>query len=885
MNTSTQHGPPVPTGQILATDLDGTLIPLPNDPANSADLSRLASQLQTHDVKLIYITGRHFASAAAVIEEHQLPQPDWLICDVGTSMFHRQPTADLQAVDAYRQHLGEIIADMPIADLKQHLSVIAGLRLQESEKQGPFKLSYYVDAARLEELVECVKQELLQSAAPYSIIHSVDPFNGDGLIDLLPSGVSKAHALAWWVERNDLHRDALVFAGDSGNDLAVLTAGYRAIVVGNADRAVAQQAYAAHRRAGWGNRLYLAINQATSGVWEGCRWFGLVDREESSIQQLGATLITDSATHFRVWAPDRRNIAVEIDNGESQISQELQKGAEGYFTGVVPDAAANARYQYRLDGGAARPDPASRSQPDGVHGPSQIIDPRGFPWSDQNWPGVVKRDLVIYELHVGAFTQAGDFQAATAQLSELSALGVTAVEVMPVAQTSGRWNWGYDGVNLFAVRNTYGAPNDFKSFVDACHAAGMAVILDVVYNHVGPEGNYLTEFGPYASTKHNTPWGDAFNYDEPGSAAVRRFVIDNALFWLDEYHLDGLRLDAAHFIQDDSHPALVDELRRDVSLYAESVDRTIHLIAETNVFDQETLNDQVDRLAFDGIWCDCLMHAIYAHALPDLRIAHREYVGGDLAEVLQDGFVYFGRDEKRIEASQRHDLSRNAQGKSYIESFIIGLQTHDSVGNHPQGQRIHQLTSKAFQKAAAALTLLYPGIPIIFMGEEFAIDAPFPFFVDFEDASLMQAVDSGRVREFPQHVWGDFLLPSQPDAYHQAKHDVPDRRDMEMYAWYRELIALRKQGLAEGWLSADCMTTGYDPQTNIFSLRFRQDSECEIVVQARLKTPSTKSSETAAISIDGVLLLSSEELSATSDDSVVMSPSHVVVSKTSTSRV
>ena len=319
----------------------------------------------------------------------------------------------------------------------------------------------------------------------------------------------------------------------------------------------------------------------------------------------------------------------------------------------MSNAAANARYQYRLDGGPTRPDPVSRYQPEGVHGPSQIINPRLFPWTDQNWPGVAKRDLVIYELHIGAFTQAGDFQAATAQLPELSELGVTAVEVMPVAQTPGRWNWGYDGVNLFAVRNTYGEPDDFKMFIDACHAAGLAVILDVVYNHVGPEGNYLTDFGPYASSKHRTPWGDAFNYDGPESAPVRRFVIDNALFWLDEYHLDGLRLDAAHFIQDDSRLAIVDELRRDVSRFAETVLRTIHLIAETNVFDQETLNDQVDRLAYDGIWCDCLMHAIYAHALPDLRIAHRQYQEEDLAESLQHGFVYFGRDEQRIEASQR----------------------------------------------------------------------------------------------------------------------------------------------------------------------------------------------------------------------------------------
>ncbi len=260
---------------VLATDLDGTLIPLDGDPQNESDLRTLATQLEHNGVTLIFITGRHFEYAAQAIAEFQLPQPDWLICDVGTSIFQRRASGEFRPVEAYQQHQDRIIASLPILALRQQLEPIEGLRLQEPEKQGRFKLSFYADAAQLQDLAGRIQEELDQTSAPYSIIHSVDPFNGDGLIDLLPATVSKAHALAWWVQEAQLSPDAIVFAGDSGNDLAALTAGYRAIVVGNADRAIAQRALDAHRESGWKDRLYLARSKATSGVLEGCRWFGL----------------------------------------------------------------------------------------------------------------------------------------------------------------------------------------------------------------------------------------------------------------------------------------------------------------------------------------------------------------------------------------------------------------------------------------------------------------------------------------------------------------------------------------------------------------------------------------------------------------------------------
>ncbi len=306
---------------ILATDLDGTLIPLQGDEQNQTDLRTLAGQLESNGVTLVYITGRHHELATRAIEEFQLPRPEWLICDVGTSIFQRQASGEFQPVEAYQQYQDQIIAALPILALRQELESIDGLRLQEEEKQGRFKLSFYADAAQLDNLVDRIQQRLDQKNAPYSIIHSIDPFNGDGLIDLLPATVSKAHALAWWVEHACLRPDAIVFAGDSGNDLAALTAGYRAIVVGNADRTLAQQAYDAHRESGWKNRLYLAHGKATSGVLEGCRWFGLVEPlNDLPVECLGATPVScqrDAFSGLGTEAAERRRGGGRRPNDES----------------------------------------------------------------------------------------------------------------------------------------------------------------------------------------------------------------------------------------------------------------------------------------------------------------------------------------------------------------------------------------------------------------------------------------------------------------------------------------------------------------------------------------------------------------------------------------
>ncbi len=544
--------------------------------------------------------------------------------------------------------------------LRESLSDLNALRLQEEEKQGPFKLSFYADANILEELTAEIERRLAAHNAPYSLIASVDPFNGDGLIDLLPQGVSKAYALDWWSDYANYPRQSVVFAGDSGNDVAALTAGFRAIVVANADRKVARAVYEQLKtKSGSAGSLYLAKTPATSGVLEGCRWFEMFTDSRSSSapvpeQRLGAIPLTANRTHFRVWAANCKTVAVEIPReGETQ-SHPLTQEEEGYFAGTIAGAKPSDCYAYRLDGGLSRPDPVARFQPQGVHGASQIIDPDSFPWSDQHWRGIPKQDLVIYEMHLGAYTSEGTYLSAIKGLPKLKELGITAVEILPVAQTPGQWNWGYDGVNLFAPRNSYGRPEDFKAFVDACHALGIAVLLDVVYNHVGPEGNYWGDFAPYYSTKHHTPWGDAFAFDGPHAKQVRRFVIENALYWLREYHLDGLRLDAVHCMYDDSQPHVLEELREAVAEFRADRKREIHLIAEANIYDPELLPPEPDRPAYDALWCDDVMHAIYSVITPETNVTHREYAGpSDLTEALSHGFIYQGMPQQRMTAELR----------------------------------------------------------------------------------------------------------------------------------------------------------------------------------------------------------------------------------------
>lgn len=860
------------TPAVLATDLDGTLIPLDGNTQNAQDLRTLEQQFQQHGARLVFVTGRHFESVEHAIGQHRLPTPYAVICDVGTTIRERNAAGELTVNQQYRAHLQEIIAPLPKAELRERLAAIDGLTLQEEEKQGEFKLSYYAPAQRLDELAKAVLHQLHTADAPYSLIHSVDPFTGDGLLDLLPKEVSKAHALNWWIEQSGAAPHRVAFAGDSGNDTAALISGHQSIVVGNADAMLKRQIADAHREVGWRNRLYLAEGQATTGVLEGCRWFELIPPQAPPTSPLGATPLSVRQSQFRVWAPDRRTVAVRHTEGDSARDYPLERGEGGYFQGVAPVGVGDC-YWYVLDGGPARPDPVSRYQPEGVHGPSQVVAPSAFVWTDHAWPGVVKRDLVIYELHVGAFTESGTLRGAIDRLPELVELGVTAIELMPVCQSPGAFNWGYDGVNLYAVRDTYGHPDDLRALVDACHAAGLAVILDVVYNHVGPEGNYLSDFGPYASRKHHTPWGDALNFDGRHSQPVRRFVVENALYWLNEYHLDGLRLDAMHFMHDDSEPSILDEISTAVADFKRGCGREIALIAEANVYEPEVLSPPSGAPPYDAIWCDCLMHALYSHGVPSVQLTGRDYRGAaDVAEALEHGYLYFSHQYERADQSHRTAFHSESRTEPHRASLIIGLQTHDAVGNHPHGWRLHQLVSKDFQRAAAALVLLYPGIPLLFMGEETACDSPFPFFTDFQDRRLRRAVNKGRAKEYPSHLGQGAPQATSESTYLSARCFDPDQHDPAMREWYRRLLALRKEGLAAGWLTPENLTTEWRPQQDLFVLRYQTEATTA-TVYARL----AKQDQPATINAEGRVRLCSVGEHQDARGELALQPNHAVV--------
>ncbi|MCO8122468.1 malto-oligosyltrehalose trehalohydrolase [Stieleria sp. TO1_6] len=565
---------------------------------------------------------------------------------------------------------------------------------------------------------------------------------------------------------------------------------------------------------------------------------------------VGAHCSGSNQTTFVVWAPLAKQVTVDIVDGPTGVPMKPQAG--GYHRAVIDGVAAGACYFYCVDGGPQRPDPASRFQPQGVHGPSQVIDSE-FDWTDQQWPGPDAKQLIVYELHLGTFTQAGTYAAAIERLSELVELGVTAIELMPVAAAAGRWNWGYDGVAMFAPLDAYGTPADFRRFVDAAHAAGLAVFLDVVYNHLGPEGNYLHDFGPYLSDKHNTVWGDAPNFDDPEHGdAVRRFFIANAVYWLDEFHLDGLRVDAIHCMADDREPHVAAEISAAVQQWSESVSRNVMLIAESNVYDPE-MNVPLDQggIGFDAMWCDDFLHSTFSVFRPGEQLCHRSYQPKtDLAHTLRHGYVY--------EGTLRQDRNRTTP-KSPVDTngLVYSIQNHDFIGNHPLGVRLHQLTSHDAHRAAAALLMLSPAIPMLFMGEEFACEKPFRFFVDFADPNLREAVVQGRRREYPQHDWDSGVLPTDPKAFTSAKIGPIEAGNLQTWQWYRALIALRKTYRGSGLLDGSKLRTETDLSSGLYILRYSNDGQ-RLTVAVRLSA-ATEPAEAIEYETQGTVLLDSRE--------------------------
>ena len=553
---------------------------------------------------------------------------------------------------------------------------------------------------------------------------------------------------------------------------------------------------------------------------------------------------------FRVWAPKCKT--VELETKKDPALRPMQRGDDSWFTITVDDLENGDAYRFRIDGEKSRPDPAAHAFESSVHEWNRAIDHDAFEWNANDWKGIPKRDLIIYELHIGTFTEGGTFLSAIDRVDELIELGINAIEVLPVAQCPGRWNWGYDGVGIFAVQNTYGTTDDFKTFIDACHQKGVAVILDVVFNHLGPEGNYLSEFAPYFTKKRKTPWGDALNFDDKQCQHVRAFMSQCAVHWIENYQLDGLRVDAVHFMFDDSDTPVSMDVTKAVDDFSKTIDREVHLIGETNVRNASlTKGTSPHGTGFDAVWSDGMMHCVLSIGQPGLDLCHRDHDGAnDLGLALQQGFLYENF------PYERHDLGKRAD----LDSFVIGFQNHDTVGNHPLGHRIHQLASKEFQKAAAALYLLYPAIPMIFMGEEFASEDPFLFFVDFKDPWVRDGVEKGRASEFPElNEKLDGLSPLDPKSFKKSKLRPWSAGDAEMRTWYRKLIELRKKMRTCGLLDQQNLIVESNADEGLFVHRYEDDANGKLTVAVRLGQPnSTTETELIEFEAAGSLILGAQ---------------------------
>jgi maltooligosyltrehalose trehalohydrolase len=526
-------------------------------------------------------------------------------------------------------------------------------------------------------------------------------------------------------------------------------------------------------------------------------------------ETIGAVYLGERTCRFRVWAPEHERVGVRLLKNDRLIS--MARTSCGYHEAIVQEAQPGDLYFFQLEDGNQRGDPASRLQPQGVHGPSAIVNPE-FAWADQDWRGIALKDYIIYELHVGSFTAAGTFAALTSYLDYFSELGVTAIELMPIAQFPGARNWGYDGVYPFAAQNSYGGPADLKMLIDACHRRGFAVILDVVYNHLGPEGNYFPEFGPYFTDRYQTPWGSALNFDGPWSDEVRNYFIQNALYWVVDCHIDALRLDAVHAILDHSPFSFLEDLADEVHRAANRLNREIFLIAESADNDRRLVRaPERGGYGLDAQWNDDFHHCLRTLLTGERSGYYRDY--GDFTQFVKayrEGFAYSGEYSKF--RRRRHGSSSRDLG---ADRFVVFAQNHDQVGNRMCGDRLSAAVSFEDLKLAAGIVLLSPYLPLLFMGEEYAESAPFPYFISHSDAALIDAVRRGRQSEFASFDWQGEIPDPQSEATFLSAKLHPELRTSGahaiLWAFYKELIALRKKNAALARLAKESMdVVGYE---------------------------------------------------------------------------
>ena len=513
-------------------------------------------------------------------------------------------------------------------------------------------------------------------------------------------------------------------------------------------------------------------------------------------RKVGAEFLKNRNCNFTVWAPAAEKVEIIFKEKKEPIS--LESGQNSYWDKIIPEVSPGALYKIRLNQNKELPDPASRSQPDGVHSWSEVID-NDFSWQDENWSGLPASEMIVYELHVGTFSPEGTFEAIISKLDHLKELGVNTIEIMPVAQVPGSRNWGYDGVYPYATQSSYGGADGLKKLVEACHQNGIAVILDVVYNHLGPEGNYMAEFGPYFTEKYKTPWGKAINFDDKNSDEVRNFFLQNALMWLSEFRIDGLRLDAIHEIIDRGARHFLKELSEAVDELEENSGRNKVLIAESDLNDTRIIDSyQKGGYGLEAQWVDDFHHSLHT-LLTEEKEGYYQDFGSlrHLAKSFEQAFVYDG-----VYSSFRQRTVGNSPRGMSPSKFVICIQNHDQVGNRMLGERLSKLVSFEQVKLAAGILLMAPFVPMLFMGEEFGEDQPFQYFVSHGDPDLVKAVQEGRKREFEYFFRegkseDEFPDPQSEDTFRNSMlnwdFEENDQKKI-LFQYYKQLIALRKKG-------------------------------------------------------------------------------------------
>jgi maltooligosyltrehalose trehalohydrolase len=540
---------------------------------------------------------------------------------------------------------------------------------------------------------------------------------------------------------------------------------------------------------------------------------------------IGSQYLGNGQCQFTVWAPMRSQVALHLVSPQDKVIP-MQKDERGYWT-VTVDATPGTLYFYQLDGDTDRPDPASQHQPKDVHGPSEVVDHSAFKWTDQAWKGVPLEEMIIYELHVGTFTEEGTFEAIIPRLADLKELGVNAIEIMPIAQFPGNRNWGYDGAYPYAALHGYGGPEGLKTLVNASHEAGISVILDVVYNHMGPEGNYLRDYAPvYFTEKYRTFWGAALNFDDSYSDEVRNFFLENAVFWLDKYHIDGLRLDAIHAIYDLSAKPFLQEVADAVEARVSQPTYKRFLIAESELNDTKVLSPkETGGFGLDAQWCDDFHHCVHT-LLTGEKLSYYSDFGTikDMEKAMRQGFVYDG-----TYSVHRHRRHGNSPAERPAKQFVICIQNHDQVGNRLDAERLSTLTTYEGLKLAAATMLLSPFVPMLFMGEEYGEEAPFQYFVSHTDPDLIEAVRKGRQEEFKSFNWDkEAPDPEGMEVFNQSKLNWDKAKQGKhgvLRSLYQRLIQLRKDVQALANLDKHRLAVSSLDTANLLTLHRSSDSD------------------------------------------------------------